>query len=222
MKLLFSHPNYRLCSVTIIVPAQLCYLLLLQRPWSAMSTKSHHSSSSTCSASSTSHLLSPTPYPTVSSSSIKYSLSTSTRSSGGTNGSPPVPFQYKTANPAPPFYLNYVQDSKPYPSSDLSAQDFDFDFEDLFTFTNRSHSTISTHPTSSASQQTSTNHYTKHSNSTALFSQRSASELPPQAQGRSRSKFSFSYYTNTPTPRSSTGTRAAPLAGQTTGSRLQR
>ena len=216
MKLLFSHPNYRLCSVTIIVPAQLCYLLLLQRPWSAMSTKSHHSSSSTCSASSTSHLLSPTPYPAVSSSSIKYSLSTSTRSSGGTNGSP------QTTNPAPPFYLNYVQDSKPYPSSDLSAQDFDFDFEDLFTFTNRPHSTISTHPTSSASQQTSTNHYTKHSNSTALFSQRSASELPPQAQGRSRSKFSFSYYTNTPTLRSSTGARAAPLAGQTTGSRLQR
>jgi hypothetical protein len=187
-----------------------------------MPTESHHSSSSTSSASSTSPLLSPTAYHTVSSSSTKYSLSTSTSPSGCTNGSPLTPFQYTTATPGPSFYLNYVQDSKPYPSGDLSAHDFDFDFEDLFTFTSRPRPTISTHPRSSASQQTSSNHYTKPSNSTNLFSQIATSELPSEAQGTGRSRFSFSHYTNTPISRPGTGPRATPLAGQATGSRLQR
>jgi hypothetical protein len=185
-----------------------------------MPTESHHSSSSTSSASSTSPLRSPTAYHTVSSSSTKYSLSTSTSPSGSTTGSPLAPFQYKTVTSGPPFYLNYVQDSKPYPSGDLSAHDFDF--EDLFTFTSHPRPTISTHPRSSASQQTSSNHYTKPSNSTALFSQIATSEIPSEAQRTGRSRFSFSHYTNTPMSRAGTGPRATPLAGQTTGSRLQR
>jgi hypothetical protein len=192
-----------------------------------MSTASHRSTSSTSSASSAASVASsspslppPAPYHTVSSS-IKYSLSTSTSSSSGsTNSSSSAPFQYKIAAAFPPLYLHYVQDPTPYPSSDPSAQDFDF--EDLFTFTSRPRPDISTYHSSSPLQQQSSSPYVKSSNGTASYSPIPGSELPPQPQGRNRSKFSFSHYTNSSTLRPRTGTGAIQVAGQTAASRLRR